>query len=643
MIGDVYYVTTKYDKARYGDTISLVNHEVLQQLDNTPYNVNFHLYDNWHFQVNGSPYIHSYCPYDPLTGTGGDGKVDQIFIMWRDYCPKNSSKGGESSLSTDYTTRDGMQIYSDNGTTQYEIYYKGDATSNNNAAIMFPAHEYCHYLFGTTNGDLGSHFDGRTYNNHSTNTGNLAGLFLMTRSYNQNMSVYERYRLGWLNPTFINNNTTNVVLSDSRKYNTAIMIPLRYDASGYLREYYMLENLQTTNSYSEANPFNILVVFDHTYTKGLVDYHILNENLDWPTMSDIDEECADGLWQWGLTAGASTPGDRRDDVLDKITPTYNYGNDEKDYICLTVGGIYYNDYLALRPEGSKDTNSGWRYKANDAQGKNEDFFNSDYADVFSKWSNPSTCLNDHTTQSYKGFQITGYNSSTHSYTLNIGVDSATTSAFKPSKPQNLKITVNSPSATLTWAPSTEPNVKNGGSYKIYRVSVSSTASEPSNSSYTLLTTVPAYSGGNPVTSYTDEQFWMGGGNFKMYYEITAVDNASQESTRSNSTWAYTTLQPYKKNVGKEVANAITEYKLSENYPNPFNPSTVINYQIPTSGKVTLKVYDVLGKEIATLVNENKEAGSYNVNFNASNLPSGVYVYKIESGSFIKSQKMMLVK
>ncbi len=85
------------------------------------------------------------------------------------------------------------------------------------------------------------------------------------------------------------------------------------------------------------------------------------------------------------------------------------------------------------------------------------------------------------------------------------------------------------------------------------------------------------------------------------------------------------------------------YNLTQNFPNPFNPSTTIRYQIPQDGIVTLKIYDILGREVATLVNEEKVAGKYEVNFNASSLASGVYIYKIQAGSFINSKKMILLK
>ena len=85
------------------------------------------------------------------------------------------------------------------------------------------------------------------------------------------------------------------------------------------------------------------------------------------------------------------------------------------------------------------------------------------------------------------------------------------------------------------------------------------------------------------------------------------------------------------------------YRLSQNYPNPFNSSTRIDYQLPKTVLVVLKVFDVLGKEVETLVNERQNAGGYSVQFNASNLPSGVYFYRIEAGTYNDAQKLLLLR
>jgi len=85
------------------------------------------------------------------------------------------------------------------------------------------------------------------------------------------------------------------------------------------------------------------------------------------------------------------------------------------------------------------------------------------------------------------------------------------------------------------------------------------------------------------------------------------------------------------------------YSLSQNYPNPFNPTTVIQYSLPEVSNVKLRVYDMLGREVATLVNKEQTAGVYNVQFNAANLSSGVYFYRIEAGNFVASKKLLLLK
>ena len=96
-----------------------------------------------------------------------------------------------------------------------------------------------------------------------------------------------------------------------------------------------------------------------------------------------------------------------------------------------------------------------------------------------------------------------------------------------------------------------------------------------------------------------------------------------------------------------------DFSLDQNYPNPFNPSTTISYSIPASLFVTLKIYDVLGNEVVTLVNSEKPKGSYEVKFSTTggsaaggdvyNLPSGIYFYRLQAGSFVETKKMILLK
>jgi hypothetical protein len=97
-----------------------------------------------------------------------------------------------------------------------------------------------------------------------------------------------------------------------------------------------------------------------------------------------------------------------------------------------------------------------------------------------------------------------------------------------------------------------------------------------------------------------------------------------------------------KTISLTVAPPAT-YKLSQNYPNPFNPTTTIEYQLPVDGHVTLKVYDLLGREVATLVNEVQQTDYYRVEFDAGRFASGVFFYRLTSGSFVTTKRMVVVK
>ncbi|MCX6165562.1 MAG: T9SS type A sorting domain-containing protein, partial [Ignavibacteriae bacterium] len=94
---------------------------------------------------------------------------------------------------------------------------------------------------------------------------------------------------------------------------------------------------------------------------------------------------------------------------------------------------------------------------------------------------------------------------------------------------------------------------------------------------------------------------------------------------------------------REINSIVSDFKLYQNYPNPFNPYSVIRFQIKDLKFVTLKVFDVLGKEVATLVNEKLNAGEYEVTFDGSDIPSGIYFYKLVSGDFSVVKKMVLIK
>lgn len=110
-----------------------------------------------------------------------------------------------------------------------------------------------------------------------------------------------------------------------------------------------------------------------------------------------------------------------------------------------------------------------------------------------------------------------------------------------------------------------------------------------------------------------------------------------------SRWLYTWIGDQMVSVGDEDESMELKFELSQNYPNPFNPTTTIRYSVPSNGLVTLKIYNILGQEVKTLVNTVKNAGLHQVFFDAGQLASGVYIYRLTSGNYVSSKKMMLLK
>jgi hypothetical protein len=118
-----------------------------------------------------------------------------------------------------------------------------------------------------------------------------------------------------------------------------------------------------------------------------------------------------------------------------------------------------------------------------------------------------------------------------------------------------------------------------------------------------------------------------------------LTGGSAQTLRPNITFVMNSILDVKENE-KIIPN---EFLLRQNYPNPFNPVTKISFSVPKKDFVTLKIYDILGKEITTLVNEIKTPGNYIIDFNGQYLSSGVYFYKMNSGDFSDVKRMLLIK
>ena len=186
--------------------------------------------------------------------------------------------------------------------------------------------------------------------------------------------------------------------------------------------------------------------------------------------------------------------------------------------------------------------------------------------------------------------------------------------------------VSKKTVTLNWETATETN--NMG-FEVQRLAVSDQQTSASLSTGSVWEVVGFVQGAGTSTekhdyTFTDKSSLKG----KYFYRLKQSDFDGQFS--------------YSDEIEVEIGLP-TEFELSQNYPNPFNPETVISYQLPVSGNVSLKVFDMLGREVVTLVDEVKEAGAYDVTFNGKALASGTYIYRLQSGDYIKIHKMILLK
>jgi hypothetical protein len=205
------------------------------------------------------------------------------------------------------------------------------------------------------------------------------------------------------------------------------------------------------------------------------------------------------------------------------------------------------------------------------------------------------------------------------YTANV-----TVTYIAPAAPVNLVVfDTTSTKIGIKWRKNTESDFLR---YRIYR----GTSPAPT-------TKVDSTTGGIADTSKVFTGLTNG---TKYYLRVTAVNSAGLESPYSNEVSGTPgTAVAVEQALGKTP----TEYSLSQNYPNPFNPSTVIGFDLPKSSTVKITVYDILGNEVQQLANGVQSAGYHSVTFNAQNLASGMYFYKIQAGTFIQTKKMILLK
>lgn len=444
------------------------------------------------------------------------------------------------------------------------------------------------------------------------------------------MSGWERERVGYIAYTDVTQNDFTKTLGDFIKDGDILRIPITS------QNYFLVENHQRQSSYDQimrGGAIGGAYNFNTTLGSGIYIYRVTNGATGGPSFELVT---ADGRFDWVYDGDFYAQG------FHHLTNCPNYVPKTKRTAVSRHTGK--NDRMPLHIDwcgltgnnaASKwcDVNEyGTYWLSRDVMGEETDAFNFGYNVIFSPWSNPSSYLGGTTNISLQIFSKNGNN-----ITVKVFTTSASAQNLPPSKPQFLKTQV-SPNnhPYLTWNANQEPDMLRYDVWKKKYINSNwqwNFLASTTNNYYEDLNEI--YCGPPPAQCENQAN---------IYYRIRAVDNQYLQSVNSDSVVATVQGSPPNKISGEPPkSDKPSDYSLSQNYPNPFNPTTTISYSIPKNGLVTLKVYDILGKEVADLVNEMKEPGDYSVTFNAANLPSGIYFYTLTSSNFMATKKLILLK
>ncbi|OGU40205.1 MAG: hypothetical protein A2315_17245 [Ignavibacteria bacterium RIFOXYB2_FULL_35_12] len=599
-IGDVYQDTIIIPtNMSYGAANQYVINELNANISD------FSRYDNWKL-VNGNHIF---------SEGNGDGYVDMLIIIYRNGHSSFGIKGGIANLNiSEYTTHDLKKINGGTSAIGSGITTRVGLTGKF-AIVGHLAHEFGHYLFGSGHTNFGGLMAGDPYP-YSTET--------------YMMSAWERARLGYINLSIPQTDGQEIQLGDfvtdvTHNYN-AIKIPIPFNnpsSSTFL----MVENHQRVSKYDQImrgesleGNWNLTT----TLGQGLYIWVITNGNNYAPT---IDIKAADGSWNWTYDGDYyAGPGWYVGYPWEGYLPkTYhssvNRNTGKSDRYPWHL--VWHNQWASKWVD--KNPNTGNYELTRDVMGEVNDAFNLGYVELLTPWSNPSSYVNGTTDISVQLLSKNGNN-----ITLKVYSTSASAQSLPPSKPQNLKIGPNPGNnlVKLTWTANAEPP----GDIVLYEVSRK--VDEYGTGWLVIATTTNTY--------YVDPEMYYApvGGLVGSHYRIRAKDIQGLYSIYSDEVSVRT--EPMNKEALFVATSDKLDYKI-QNYPNPFNPTTNIVYQIKEKGFVSLQVFDIIGREVSQLVKETKEPGVYSVSFDASNLPSGVYIYSLRVNDFVQNQKMTLLK
>jgi hypothetical protein len=614
-----------------------INKEVLQALDAS---LDFSQFDLWK----------RYTEYDIRRES--DGRVDDIFMLYRNV----AREFPRAPIDSFAIINDLLQFYGGESSLGYETDINGNpeefCVDNGQRRIgtghpavwsAYPGMGTTSEIGGTADGwfglvpyrvqihELAHHWmsNGAAYGHNGGGFWAMLNNFLFRHNgaFVSCTNSFERELVGWHYPDSIG--TTggswyNLSLTDYVTTNKSYKIKV---PGGNPNEFFRLENHQ------RFSQFDTPEMLDAT-AKGLYIIHQFGN-------SSPDEQIrllpSDGRWDWQVQEAVFVP------WFGNYLPVF------KQVGINRVNG-YHDSWLVpyswtpppILPPSPMEV-IFWRDRVTNqlierplVRGDGNDGFRLSKNTVFSPWSNPSS-QNDARQKTWVAIEIV--NETNGVVTFNLHIDSANCLQASPAKPQDLRISLvqigyGNARPKLTWAQVEEPDVYYGGIVLIYR---RVKQGSPNWGPWTYLAQV-----NGPDTEFIDGTISTAGtGSDSLQYKIQSRDYP----TNKLSVFSDVVSMNYSSAQWKLGTNESlpSEFRLGQNYPNPFNPATTLDFDLPSDEFVSLKIFDVLGREVQTLVSESKKAGSYDVAFDASKLASGVYVDKLQAGSFVATKKMLLAR
>ena len=576
-----------YNDGKYPDR-SQATRDLLQSIDDS---IDYNEFDNWTYL---SDYNHINEP---------DGIVDMIIVIWRglvfsDQWSGDSCLGGGLEFWVENNQKRIRMCYGGNPTYGIDgsgvtVQYWGERSRERNFKVII--HEMAHWLIQIEHPY--SYFI-HTFWGMLT----LGGEGICA-------NTFEREKLTWLNPISIDSTILNAPMGDF------ITTPSAYKfhpTNGYPGETFYFENHQKISIYDNGttNPDD----------KGIFILHLANDSYVGDCVRILT---SDGFWNWDVPFNTDCWGNVLPAFQKKSINRDGFGNRDKITSINSCCGFLYSYINQLGKVECNDWLHGYGFNNS---------FDTTFNNVFSQWSNPpAKSCNGQSTD----FIMEVNNQVGSIVNISFAVKNALEgSPSKPAlgkDPRTLDSENESEIIKLVWGSDfwdgfqIEPDVN----WSELQMKVGTEG----------WSTI--YTGANRFWNDSD-YVYESDSNFSVSFRVSVRDSQNKWSIWSD---VYETIKIINNvtSINDRNEEQLKEFQLSQNYPNPFNPSTKISWRSPIGSWQTLKIYDLLGNEVAMLVDEYKPAGKYETEFDAAVLPSGVYFYRLQAGSFVETKKMILLK